>query len=113
MHSWLPNGGAGSPNGLTEGVLFDEWQQLRVTDDTPFAAIAALPPEGAARGRLKISLPLCGLRAVHSVDDGGQIVGVPQLLLVGQVLPGLVQPFAHDGHGAVIGAGGGAEAHVA
>ena len=37
------------PRGLTEGVLFVEWQQLKVTNDTPFAAIAALPPKGAAR----------------------------------------------------------------
>ena len=22
---WLPDGGAGRPNGLTEGVWFDEW----------------------------------------------------------------------------------------
>ena len=34
----LPNGGAVSPQGLTEGVLFDEWQQLKITNDTPFAA---------------------------------------------------------------------------
>ena len=38
---WLPDGGAGRPNGLTEGVWFVEWQPLKVTDDTPFAAVAA------------------------------------------------------------------------
>ena len=38
---WLPGGGAGRPNGLTEGVLFVEWHQLKVTDYTPFAANAA------------------------------------------------------------------------
>ena len=37
------------PMGLTEGVWYDEWQQLKVTNVTPFAAIAALPPKGAAR----------------------------------------------------------------
>ena len=37
---WLPNGGAVEQS-ETEGVLFDEWQQLKVTNDTPFAAIAA------------------------------------------------------------------------
>ncbi len=39
------------PRGLTEGVWFVEWRQLKATNDTPFAAIAALPPEGAARQR--------------------------------------------------------------
>ena len=39
------------PKGLTEGVWYDEWQQLKVTNVTPFAAIAALPPKGAARAR--------------------------------------------------------------
>ena len=34
----LPKGGAGRPNGLTEGVWFVEWKQLKATDDTPFAA---------------------------------------------------------------------------
>ena len=38
---WLPGGGAGRPNGLTEGVLFVEWHQLKVTNYTPFAAVAA------------------------------------------------------------------------
>ena len=53
--TWLPNGGAGRLDGtseparLTEGVWLVEWKQLKNTDDTPFAAIAALPPEGAAR----------------------------------------------------------------
>ena len=47
--TWLPGGGAGRPNGLTEGVWFVEWLQLKVTNVTPFAAIAALPPKGAAR----------------------------------------------------------------
>ncbi len=57
------------PKGLTEGVWYDEWQQLKVTNVTPFAAIAARnrgmiatgnhcyldslrgapPPKGAAR----------------------------------------------------------------
>ena len=36
--SWLPNGGAGRPNGLTEGVWFVEWKQLKNINDTPFAA---------------------------------------------------------------------------
>ena len=39
MISWLPDGGAGSPQGLTEGVPFVEWQQLKNTNDTPFAAL--------------------------------------------------------------------------
>ena len=45
--TWLPDGGAGRLDGtseparLTEGVLFDEWQQLKITNATPFAAIAA------------------------------------------------------------------------
>ena len=47
--SGLPDGGAGRPNGLTEGVLFDEWKQLKNSNCTPFAAVAALPPTGAAR----------------------------------------------------------------
>ena len=33
----------------TEGVWFVEWKQLKATDGTPFAAVAALPPKGAAR----------------------------------------------------------------
>ena len=45
----LPGGGAGRPNGLTEGVWFVECHQPKVTDYTPFAAVAALPPKGAAR----------------------------------------------------------------
>ena len=42
--TWLPNGGAGRLDGtseparLTEGVWFDEWQQLKITNGTPFAA---------------------------------------------------------------------------
>ena len=47
------------PKGLTEGVWYDEWQQLKVTNVTPFAAIAALPPKGAAR-----KAPLKGLAGV-------------------------------------------------
>ena len=35
---WLPDGGAGRPNGLTEGVWFVEWLQLKSTNGTPFAA---------------------------------------------------------------------------
>ena len=60
--TWLPNGGAGRLDGtseparLTEGVLFDEWQQLKITNATPFAAIAALPPKGAARGWYEFAL---------------------------------------------------------
>ena len=46
--SWLPGGGAVEQS-ETEGVWFDERQQLKVTNDTPFAAVAALPPKGAAR----------------------------------------------------------------
>ena len=34
----LPGGGAGRPNGLTEGVWFVEWLQLKITNVTPFAA---------------------------------------------------------------------------
>ena len=62
----LPGGGAGRLDGtseparLTEGVLFDGWQQLKITNCTPFAASrhfpqrgqqgrGAPPPEGAAR----------------------------------------------------------------
>ena len=44
------------PKGLTEGVWYDEWQQLKVTNVTPFAAIAALPPKGAARGLYEFAL---------------------------------------------------------
>ena len=74
-----PSGGAGRPNGLTEGVRFVEWQQVKNTNGTPFAATAARnrgmiatgnhcyldslrgapPPEGAARG-------LYGFALVHS-----------------------------------------------
>ena len=36
--SGLPDGGAGRPNGLTEGVWFVEWEQVKNTNDTPFAA---------------------------------------------------------------------------
>ena len=55
----LPNGGAVEQS-ETEGVLFVEWQQLKVTNGTPFAASrhfpqrgqrglrGAPPPEGAA-----------------------------------------------------------------
>ena len=62
----LPDGGAGRLDGtseparLTEGVLFDGWQQLKITNCTPFAASrhfpqrgqqrrGAPPPKGAAR----------------------------------------------------------------
>ena len=44
----LPGGGAVEQS-ETEGVPSDEWHQLKNTDYTPFAAVAALPPEGAAR----------------------------------------------------------------
>ena len=44
----LPDGGAVEQS-ETEGVLFVEWHQPKVTDYTPFAAVAALPPAGAAR----------------------------------------------------------------
>ena len=55
-----PARGAGRPNGLTEGVWYDEWQQLKATNDTPFATSrhfpqggqqgrGAPPPKGAAR----------------------------------------------------------------
>ena len=50
--TWLPNGGAGRLDGtseparLTEGVLFDEWQQLKITNDTPFAAARHFPQRG-------------------------------------------------------------------
>ena len=47
---WLPDGGAGRPNGLTEGVWFVGWERLKITNGTPFAAVAALPPKGAASG---------------------------------------------------------------
>ena len=44
LRTRLPGGGAGRLDGsseparLTEGVLFDEWLQLKVTNVTPFAA---------------------------------------------------------------------------
>ena len=46
----LPGGGAVEQS-ETEGVLFVEWHQPKVTNYTPFAANAALPPAGAARAR--------------------------------------------------------------
>ena len=56
VRPWLPNGGAGRPNGLTEGVWFVEWQQVKNTNGTPFAANAALPPKGAARRLYEFAL---------------------------------------------------------
>ena len=55
----LPDGGAGRPNGLTEGVLFDEWQQLKITNGTPFAAARHFPQrgqQGAVRRRGRLHL---------------------------------------------------------
>ena len=52
---WLPDGGAGRPNGLTEGVWFVEWKQFKITDDTPFAAARHFPQRGQ-RGPLRIRL---------------------------------------------------------
>ena len=55
--TWLPNGGAGRLDGtseparLTEGVWYDEWQQLKVTDDTPFAASRHFPQRGQQEKR--------------------------------------------------------------
>ena len=53
--SRLPDGGAGSPQGLTEGVWFVEWKQLKATGGTPFAASRHFPqrgPQGSVRIRL-------------------------------------------------------------
>ena len=61
----LPNGGAGRLDGtseparLTEGVLFDEWQQLKITNGTPFAAARHFPQrgqQGAVRRRGRLHL---------------------------------------------------------
>ena len=55
--TWLPNGGAGRLDGtseparLTEGVLFDEWQQLKITNGTPFAAARHFPQRGQREKR--------------------------------------------------------------
>ena len=53
--TWLPDGGAGRPNGLTEGVWFVEWKQLKATNGTPFAASRHFPQRGQ-RGPLRIRL---------------------------------------------------------
>ena len=39
------------PKGLTEGVLFVEWQQLKVTNVTPFAALRHFPQRGQQEKR--------------------------------------------------------------
>ena len=39
----------------TEGVWFDEWEQLKNTNDTPFAAARHFPQRGQ-RGPLRIRL---------------------------------------------------------
>ncbi len=50
----LPGGGAVEQS-ETEGVPSGEWHQPKVTNATPFAAVAALPPKGAARvGQLTV-----------------------------------------------------------
>ena len=57
----LPSGGAGRLDGtseparLTEGVLFDGWQQLKITNCTPFAASRHFPQRGQ-QGSLRIRL---------------------------------------------------------
>ena len=51
--TWLPGGGAGRPNGLTEGVWFVEWKQLKATNGTPFAASRHFPQRGQ-RGPVRI-----------------------------------------------------------
>ena len=56
-HLASPVGGAGRLDGtseparLTEGVLFDEWQQLKVTNVTPFAAARHFPQRGQQEKR--------------------------------------------------------------
>ena len=60
---WLPNGGAGRPNGLTEGVWFVEWEQVKNTNDTPFAALQHFPQRGQReKAPLKGELPPQRLR---------------------------------------------------
>ncbi len=79
--TWLPNGGAGSPNGLTEGVWFVEWQQLKATNDTPFAAIAALPPAGAAREIVRIRLGFPDWYSAYRKPLRHAMHGPPQLCI--------------------------------
>ena len=43
------------PMGLTEGVWYDEWQQLKVTNVTPFAAARHFPQRGQ-QGIVRIRL---------------------------------------------------------
>ena len=53
-HLGSPVGGAGRLDGtseparLTEGVSFDEWQQLKNTNGTPFAASRHFPQKAAS-----------------------------------------------------------------
>ena len=60
------------PKGLTEGVWYDEWQQLKVTNATPFAAIAALPPKGAAR-KAPLQRELAGPKGLTEGFRGRQL----------------------------------------
>ena len=88
--TWLPDGGAGRPNGLTEGAWFVEWLQLKVTNVTPFAAIAALPPKGAARkAPLKGELPPQRLRGCgrhpRFYEIPGEFVPAPLAPLLGEL----------------------------
>ena len=72
-----PQWGSWQAVGLTEGVWYDEWQQLKVTNDTPFAAIAALPPKGAAR--VCTNSPWCVLNGIlRTAGNPSGAVAPPQ-----------------------------------
>ena len=52
---WRPDGGAGSPQGLTEGVLFDEWYSSKLPTKPPLP-LCGTSPNGGSKGVVRIRL---------------------------------------------------------
>ena len=62
-------------------MWYDEWQQLKVTNDTPFAAIAALPPTGAARGLYEFALDFLNGILRTAADPSAALCAAAQLCI--------------------------------